>query len=194
MIVLVTSIFIVRTAGATANMILLSFFLKNKTQWFEKGNLANNDNASKKDCPFSRRTFRKEVNTLARKASKKNALGLYASALKRQQDKESKAKKSKRRAIESEDSSLSEDAMSVHNLEKPIPCKQNIRSPVAKANPRSKLVKKEDGKKNKEEIDIGFLSAVKKMQLEDDYDMLDLDNDVLSLDNDEEISITSADI
>jgi hypothetical protein len=32
------------------------------------------------------------VNTLARKASKKNALGLYASALKRQQDKESKAK------------------------------------------------------------------------------------------------------
>jgi hypothetical protein len=84
--------------------------------------------------------------------------------------------------------------MSVHNLEKPIPHKQNIRSPVAKANPRSKLFKKADGKKNNEEMDIGFLSAVKKMQLEDDYDMLDSDDDVLSLDDDEEISITSADI
>jgi hypothetical protein len=84
--------------------------------------------------------------------------------------------------------------MSVHNLEKPIPCKQNIRSPVAKANPRSKLVKKADGKKNNEEMDIGFLSVVKKMQLEDDYDMLDLNDDVLSPDDDEEISITSADI
>jgi hypothetical protein len=50
------------------------------------------DNASKKDYPFSRRTFCK-VNTLACKASKKNALGLvYASTLKRQQDKEFKVK------------------------------------------------------------------------------------------------------
>jgi hypothetical protein len=51
------------------------FFLKDKTH------LANNDDPSKKDCPFSRRTFCKEVNSLARKASKKNALGLYASDL-----------------------------------------------------------------------------------------------------------------
>jgi hypothetical protein len=115
------------------------FFLKDKTQRFEKRNLANNDNASKKDRPFSRCTFRKEVNTLARKASKKNALGLYANAPKRQQDKESRAKQAKRRAIASEDSTSSKDSMLLHNLEKPIPCKQNIRSPVAKANPRSKL-------------------------------------------------------
>jgi hypothetical protein len=134
------------------------------------------------------------VNTLARKASKKNALGLYASALKRQQDKESKAKQAKRRAIESEDSSTSEDSMSVHNLEKTIPRKKNIRDAVAKTNPRNKLVKKADGKKKNEEMDIGFLSAVKKMQLEDDYDMLDSDDDVLSLDDDEEVSISSADI
>jgi hypothetical protein len=79
-------------------------------------------------------------------------------------------------------------------LEKPIPRKQNNKSPVAKANPKSKLVKKADEKKNKEEMDIGFLSAVKKMQLEDYYDMLDLDNDVLSLVDDEAISITSADV
>jgi hypothetical protein len=92
-------------------------FLKNKTQRFENKNLTSNNNASKKDHPFSRRTFRKEVNTLAPKASKKNALGLYASALKCQQDKESKAKQAKRCAVESEDSSASEDSMSVHNLE-----------------------------------------------------------------------------
>jgi hypothetical protein len=42
-------------------------------------------------------------------------------------------------------------------------------------------------------MDIGFLSAVKKIQIEDKYDMLDSDDDVLSLD-DEEISITSADV
>jgi hypothetical protein len=77
---------------------------------------------------------------------------------------------------------------------KPIPRKQNNKSPVAKDNPKSKLVKKADGKKNKEEMDIGFLSAVKKMQLDDNYDMLDSDNDVLSLEGDEEISITSADV
>jgi hypothetical protein len=107
---------------------------------------------------------------------------------------ESKEKQAKRCAIKSDESSSSEDSMSVHNLEKPIPGKQNYRSPVAEANPKNKLVKKADGKKNNEIIDIGFLSAVKKMQLEDDYDMLDSDNDVLSLDDDEEISITGADI
>jgi hypothetical protein len=170
------------------------FFLKNKTQRFDNKNSTSNDNASKKELPFSRRTFCKEVNTLARKASKKNALGLYASGLKRQQDKESKAKQAKCRTIESEDSSASEDSMSVHNLETPIPGKKNIRAAAAKTNPNNKLVKKADGKKKNDEIDIGFLSAVEKMQLEDDYDMLDLDDDVLSLDDDEEVSITSADI
>jgi hypothetical protein len=128
------------------------------------------------------------VNTLACKASKKNALGLYASALKRQQDKESKAKQAKRHAIELEDSSASEDSMSVHNLEKPIPRKKYIRAAVAMTNPRNKLVKNADGKKKNEEMDIGFLSAVKKMQLEDDFDMLDSDDDVLSWDDDEEVS------
>jgi hypothetical protein len=42
-------------------------------------------------------------------------------------------------------------------------------------------------------MDIVFLSAVKKMQIEDKYNMLDSDDDVLSLDDDE-ISITSADV
>jgi hypothetical protein len=50
--------------------------------------------------------------------------------------------------------------MSVHNLEKPIPCKKNIRAAFTKTNPRNKLVKKADGKKKNEEMDIGFLSFV----------------------------------
>jgi hypothetical protein len=109
------------------------FFLKDKTQRFEKRNLSSNNNGSKKDRLFSCCNFCKEVNTLARKASKKNALGLYASALKRQQDKESKAKQAKRHAIESEDSSSSKDSMLFHNLEKPIPCKLSNKTPVTKA-------------------------------------------------------------
>jgi hypothetical protein len=169
------------------------YFLKDKTQRFEKKNLTSNEEASKKDCPFSRRTFRKEVNTLARKAGKKNALGLYASALKRQQDKESKNKQAKRRAIESEDSSSSEDSISVNNLEKPIPRKMNNKLNMARAVTKTKSTNKDKKKGKKEEEDIGFLSAVKKMQIDDDYEMLDSDDDVLSLDE-EEISIASEDI
>jgi hypothetical protein len=66
------------------------FFLNNKTwqtQRTERKNLTTDEEASKKNRPFTRRTFRKEVNTLARKAGKKRVLGLYAAALKREQDK-----------------------------------------------------------------------------------------------------------
>jgi hypothetical protein len=69
--------------------------LKNKTQRFNRKNSENNKEASQRERPFSRCTFQKEVNTLARKARKKGALGVYASALKRQQDKESKTKVAK---------------------------------------------------------------------------------------------------
>jgi hypothetical protein len=52
---------------------------------------------------------------------------------------------------------------------------------------------KKDKKKGSKEEDIGFLSSVKKMQLDDDYEMINSDDDVLSLD-DEEVSIASDDI
>jgi hypothetical protein len=110
------------------------YFLKDKTQRFKGKTSDSNKEAGQKERPFSPRTFRKEVNTLARKASKKGALGVYASALKRQQDKESKAKMAKRRVEEMEDS------ISVNNVEKlvprslakPIPCKIVKRTLVAK--------------------------------------------------------------
>jgi transposase len=103
------------------------------------------------------------------KASKKNAL-----RLKRQQDKESKAKQTKRRAMELEDSSSSEDSMSVHNLEKPIPRKLSNKTHVAKGGTKGKPTNKTNGKKNNEDVDIGFLSAVKKMQIDNKNDMLRL--------------------
>jgi hypothetical protein len=99
----------------------------------------------------------------------------------------------KRFAIEAEDSSSSEDSISVNNLEKPIPRKNAHKFRVAKAGSKVKSTKKADKKKDNKEMDIGFLSAVKKMQIEDEIDMLDSDDDVLSLDDDE-ISITSADV
>jgi hypothetical protein len=156
-------------------------------------NLTTDKEASKKNRPFLRRTFCKEVNTLARKAGKKRVLGVYAAALKREQDKEAKAKVAKRCAIEAEDSLSSEDSISVNNLEKPIPRKNAHKFRAAKAGSNVKSSKKADKKKVNKEMDIGFLSAVKKMQIEDDYNMLDSDDDVLSL-NVDEISITSADV
>jgi hypothetical protein len=173
------------------------FFPKDKTQRFEKKILSSSKEASKKDRPFSHCTFRKEVNTLLHKASKKNALGLYASALKRQKDKESKAKQAKRHAIESKDSLSSKDSISVNNLGKPIPRKTNYKLNIARAVTKTKPNKKDNKKDNKkgkkEEEDIGFLSAFKKMQIDDDYEMLDGDDDVLLLDE-EEVSIASEDI
>jgi hypothetical protein len=171
------------------------FFFNNKTwqtQRTEKKNLTTDKEASKKNRPFLCRTFRKEVNTLACKAGKKRVLGVYTAALKHKQDKESKAKVAKRRVIEVGDSLLSDDSISVNNLEKPIPWKNAHKFRVAKAVSKVKSTKKADKKKDNEEMDIGFLSAVKKMQIKDKYNMMDSDDDMLSLDDDE-ISITSAD-
>jgi hypothetical protein len=92
-------------------------------------------------------------------------LGLYAAALEREQDKESKAKVAKHCTIKAEDSLSSEDSISVNNLEKPIPCKNAHKFRVAKAVSKVKSTKKADKKKDNEEMDIGFLSAVKKMQI-----------------------------
>jgi hypothetical protein len=77
--------FFARTVGATAHMIP-----QGQDPTVREENLTSNNKESKKDRPFSCHTFCKEVNTLARKAGKKNALSLYAYALKRKQDKESK--------------------------------------------------------------------------------------------------------
>jgi hypothetical protein len=167
------------------------YFLKDKTQRFNGKTSDNNKEASQKDRPFSRRTFRKEVNTLARKASKKGALGVYASALKRQQDKESKSKVAKRRAFEKEDSSSSDDSMSVNNMEKRVPrslSKPIPRKVVKNILSKMKIEKKDNKKASKKTEKEDFLAeAVNNMQLdEDDIEMIDSDDDdVLSLNSNE---------
>jgi hypothetical protein len=132
------------------------------------------------------------VNTLARKASKKGALGIYASALKRQQDKESKAKVAKRRAFEKEDSSSSDDSMSFHNIEKRVPC--NLSKPIPRKIVKRTLVAKmnidkEDKKKAPKQMqkEDALAEAVNNMQLDkDDIEMIESDDDdVLSLNSNE---------
>jgi hypothetical protein len=102
---------------------------------------SSNGNGSKAHAgpkPFSKRTFRKELNALARRAGKHDGLSIFAQALKREQKKESKrtAKKSKRtsskstaKAAAKEDSSSSSESESdgsVHimDMENPIPRKK----------------------------------------------------------------------
>jgi hypothetical protein len=135
------------------------YFLNNKTwqtQRLDKKNLTTDKEASKKNRPFLRRTFCKEVNTLVRKAGKERVLGLYAAALKRKQDKESKAKVAKRRAIEAEASLSSEDPVSVNNLEKPIPHKNAHQFVLPRLLPRSSPTRKRTKRRTMRKWTLGF--------------------------------------
>jgi hypothetical protein len=158
------------------------FFLRN-AQRNEAGQPQRGE-AKKPGRPFSRRTFRKEVNTLARKAAKKKALGMYKAALKREQDKES-SKKVAFKKPEDEDSSTSEDSVSINNLEKKIPRKN-------KEKPTKIIVRKPKKEEKKEEWDVdmeleqSFLNKMNNIQIEiekdeEDYEMVESDDDVISL-------------
>ena len=74
------------------------------------------------------------MNTLARRAGKKKALGLYAAALKREQAKESNKKAKNKKESDSDDSSASSGSVSVNILEKPIPRKLVAKKEAPKAN------------------------------------------------------------
>ena len=159
------------------------YFLNDKTQRTDKKDSGNNDEDNKKpNRPFSRRTFRKEVNSLARKAGKKKALGLYAAALKREQVKESKGRKTNKKQSDSDDSSESSGSMSINNLEKPIPRKKSWIKINHNVKDNKKRYKNDKNYETSDEEDQ-FLENVKKMQIEDDYEMVDSDDDVLSMDN-----------
>jgi hypothetical protein len=91
----------------------------NGQQQTGNGNTNPPNNANK---PFSKRTFRKEVNALVRKAGRKDALEICATALKREQAKVNKtAKKASKKSSTSKESESESSDESVHNLEKPIP-------------------------------------------------------------------------
>ena len=96
-------------------------------------NIARKEGGSTKDKPFSKRTFRKEINAIARRAGKHAGLDLFASALKREELKQEKRarrakaalKAKKAKAVESEESD-SESDESIHkmDLDAPIPRKK----------------------------------------------------------------------
>jgi hypothetical protein len=99
------------------------YTLKNRAKREEQAKAGNGK-------PFSKRTFRKEINTMARKAGKHDGLDIMKAALKRAESKQAKksskktvAKAGKKKTAESESES-SDSEGSVHNLEKPIPRKQ----------------------------------------------------------------------
>jgi hypothetical protein len=83
--------------------------------------------------PYSKRTFRKEVNAIARRAGKNDGLKIVASALKRKQGKQEKHAKrvSKMRmhaaAKKPESDSDSSSSGSMHNMEMRIPRKKVVK-------------------------------------------------------------------
>ena len=100
------------------------YILKNREKRLENNAGVKNDSkpAAK---PFSKRTFRKEVNAMARKAVKTGALDLYSAALKREQDKATRrAKTATKKRAAAEDADSSDDDESVNIMEKPIPRKK----------------------------------------------------------------------
>jgi hypothetical protein len=77
---------------------------------------------------FSNKSFRKEVNFLAKKSSKKKVLDMYATAIKREQKKMQKQiAKHKPREVASSDSESSSE-VSMHNIEHPKSRKSSTKS------------------------------------------------------------------
>jgi hypothetical protein len=105
----------------------------NTNRCFKRSNsnsVASNGSGKAQAKPYSKRTFRKEVNAMARRAGKHDGLKIVESALKREQGKLAKAaktasKKAKAAAAKKpeSDSDSSSDDDSVHNMEAPIPRK-----------------------------------------------------------------------
>jgi hypothetical protein len=135
------------------------YVLKNRAKREDQAGGANGDIKAHAK-PFSKRTFRKEVNALARKAGTKGALDLYASALKREEAKQAKIgkKHAKKRDADNDDSSDSD--ASVHNLEGPIPRKKAKLEPKGKKHKESKILAEEKA----------FLKKVAQAEKEEDSD------------------------
>jgi hypothetical protein len=110
------------------------FILKRLAREKEASNGNGNDKAQAK--PYSKRSFRKEINAMARRAGKHDGLDVMATALKREQKKTAKrekklvaaktAKKTAKKDPET-DSSSDDSVNSVNMLEKPIPRKKAVK-------------------------------------------------------------------
>ena len=94
-------------------------------------------NGKSHDKPYSKRSFRKEVNAMARRAGKHDGLDVMATAIKREQKKSArqdkkrasaKAAKAAKKADPDTDSSSDESDKSVHLMENPIPRKKAFKN------------------------------------------------------------------
>ena len=122
---------------------------------------AENGNGSGKAHakPYSKRSFRKEVNAMARRAGKHDGLDVMATALKRQQKKNAKqekkratakAAKAAKKADPETDTSSDESVNSVNMLEKPIPRKKAFK----KKAPKVVFLMDTDSSDNDESVDM----------------------------------------
>jgi hypothetical protein len=103
------------------------FYLKKRGALAKNDDDANDDDKKPAAKPtFSKRSFRKEVNALAKKASRKGSLDVYASALKREQAKVDKAAKKREKNNDDISMASSNSDVSMHNLEAPIPRKKKV--------------------------------------------------------------------
>ena len=96
------------------------YALKNQAQkGMQQSSVAKTNSAQN----FTARKFRKEINLLARKSSKKKVLELYACAVKREQqklaNKKKRGKSSKCKADESSSDSDSDSNVSIHMITQP---------------------------------------------------------------------------
>jgi hypothetical protein len=103
-------------------------------------------NGNGKPKPYSKRTFRKEVNAIARRAGKNDGLVLMAAALKREQKKSEKASKKPAKAAKKAEPSDSESSSdeSMNNIETRIPRKKafTVKSKLKKQAPLTKAADK----------------------------------------------------
>jgi hypothetical protein len=103
------------------------------------------ENPGEKAKPYTKRTFRKEVNAMARRAGRNDGLKIVESALKREQGKLAKraskkhAKKSVAKKPEPEDMDTSSDE-SMHHMEERIPRKKLYKSKNVRINHKGKVV------------------------------------------------------
>ena len=97
---------------------------------------------------FSNRSFRKELNLLAKQSSKKKVLDLYASAIKREQAKLAKKSAKKRERAADEDSGSDSDAEAFAMSETKSP----LKSALKKAKKRNSAVMTDEEKEYQRKI------------------------------------------
>jgi hypothetical protein len=96
--------------------------------------------------PYSKRTFRKEVNAIARRAGKHGGIKLVEKAIKREQVKQAKQAKKHENVARAKKvaESDSESSESMHNLESRIPRKKKVSIKNVRLNTKGEVVDIED--------------------------------------------------